>query len=480
MQRKFITNLGLLLLLNLLIKPFWVLGIGVSVQKAVGPETYGVYFAMLNFSFLFQLLLDFGINNFQNRNVARKEDMVSKYFLTLAILKLVLGVVFLTTVFSVGKYIMKYSDYYLYLLLLVGINQVLMSFLLYLRANIAGLHLFVVDSILSVLDRLIMIILCGLLLWGGITNQKFQIEWFAYAQGLAYLVSALLALTVIISHSGLVKININSADLKFIFRSSFPHAMLALIMTIYFKIDAVMIEHLLPNGAQESGIYAQAYRLLEMAVMFAFLFANLLYPIFSRMLANGERINELLTLASKLLLAPAIIFTTGVAYYSFDLMDFLFDEKVAETASVLPILIATFVPMAASYIFGTLLTANGSLRYLNIVAFNAMILNLLMNYFLIPVLGIEGAAWATLATSILVVFLQVSATWLQFKLKYGVYVFLRFTAFVIGTGVLVIMSEYVGKGIISFLVFNILGLGFAMLLRILDLRQLSALVKRGE
>ena len=469
-----------MLLLNLLIKPFWVLGIGVGVQKAVGTETYGVYFAMLNFSFLFQLLLDFGINNFQNRNVARQKEMVSKYFLTLALIKFVLAMVFLATVFSVGKYIMKYSDFYLYLLLLVGINQVLMSFVLYLRANIAGLHLFIADSILSVLDRLIMIIVCGMLLWGGLTNQKFQIEWFAYAQGFAYLISAVFAFIVILYHSGLVKINIGFSDLRYIVRSSFPHAILALIMTIYFKIDAVMIEHLLPKGAQESGIYAQAYRLLEMAVMFAFLFANLLYPIFSRMIANGESIHDLLALASKLLIAPALVFTTGVAAFSFELMDLLFDEKVYETAMVLPILIATFVPMAASYIFGTLLTANGSLRFLNIVALNAMIINLLMNYFLIPIMGIEGAAWATLVTSILVVVLQVLASWIQFKLKSGVSVWVRFLAFTMGIGILAVLSKYLDYGLISFLAFNILGIGYAMALRILDLRQLSALVKSGE
>ncbi|MFI5220594.1 MAG: polysaccharide biosynthesis protein, partial [Bacteroidia bacterium] len=61
MQKKFITNLGFLLFLNLLIKPFWILGIDRSVQNTVGAEIYGQYYALFNFSFLLNILLDIGI-----------------------------------------------------------------------------------------------------------------------------------------------------------------------------------------------------------------------------------------------------------------------------------------------------------------------------------------------------------------------------------------------------------------------------------
>jgi len=61
MQKKFITNLALLLLLNLLIKPFWILGIDRAVQNAVSPAEYGLFYALFNFSFLFIIHLDFVI-----------------------------------------------------------------------------------------------------------------------------------------------------------------------------------------------------------------------------------------------------------------------------------------------------------------------------------------------------------------------------------------------------------------------------------
>ena len=49
-QKKFVTNLALLLFLNLLIKPFWILGIDREVQNLVGEKEYGLYFALFNLS----------------------------------------------------------------------------------------------------------------------------------------------------------------------------------------------------------------------------------------------------------------------------------------------------------------------------------------------------------------------------------------------------------------------------------------------
>ena len=67
MRKKFAGNLLLLIFANVLVKPFWIFGIDRVVQNKVGPAEYGTYFALFNFSFLFGIVLDFGLNNFNNR-----------------------------------------------------------------------------------------------------------------------------------------------------------------------------------------------------------------------------------------------------------------------------------------------------------------------------------------------------------------------------------------------------------------------------
>src|SRR6478736_4135873 len=93
-QRKFITNLAILISLNLLIKPFWILKIDPLLQYRVGDAAYGEYFVLFNFSFLLNILLDFGITNFNNKNIAQNNHLLAKHFSSIAMLKFLLAGLF--------------------------------------------------------------------------------------------------------------------------------------------------------------------------------------------------------------------------------------------------------------------------------------------------------------------------------------------------------------------------------------------------
>src|SRR5207253_2207137 len=95
-----------------------------------------------------------------------------------------------------------------------------------------------------------------------------------------------------------------------ILKQSYPYAILVLLMTFYNRIDFVMLERMLPNGAEQSGIYASAYRLLDATNMIAFLFAGLLLPIFARMIKLRQSVEEMVRLSFSLLIVPAIIIAT--------------------------------------------------------------------------------------------------------------------------------------------------------------------------
>ncbi|MBK6521515.1 MAG: hypothetical protein IPG08_03850 [Sphingobacteriaceae bacterium] len=61
--------------LNLLIKPFWILIVDPKVQMEVGNAVYGEYMALFSFSFLTNILLDLGLANFNNRNIAQNSHL---------------------------------------------------------------------------------------------------------------------------------------------------------------------------------------------------------------------------------------------------------------------------------------------------------------------------------------------------------------------------------------------------------------------
>src|SRR5688500_5759928 len=79
-KKKFIFDLAILLVLNLLIKPFWTIIIEQKVQGHVGDISYGEYAAIFNLCLVLSIFLDFGVTNFNNRNIAQNRQLLSKHF----------------------------------------------------------------------------------------------------------------------------------------------------------------------------------------------------------------------------------------------------------------------------------------------------------------------------------------------------------------------------------------------------------------
>ena len=407
-QRDFIFNICLLVFLNLLIKPFWILGIDVGVQNRVGAEQYGLYFAILNFTFLFNMILDMGITNFNNRNIAMHSQLLSKHFSGIVTLKILLGIIYFIVTLVVALAI-GYRGFYLKILCWTALNQFLNAFILYLRSNLSALLMFKTDSCLSVLDRLLMIIFCSVLLWGNITTQPFKIEWFVYCQTAAYSVTALTALVLVLRKAHFTKLSWNPLFFTMILKKSLPFAILYLLMSFYNRIDSVMIERILPAdiAAYEAGIYASSFRLLDALVMIAYLFSVILLPLFSKMLKEKEDLSQIIRTSFSLLFFFSVTSAILLCFFRFPILGLLYNEHISESAAVFNILIFCLIPFSMSYLFGTLLTAHGDMKQLNIVALAGICVNIAVNVVLIPRLHAVGAATASLATQSVTAFLQI-------------------------------------------------------------------------
>jgi len=398
MQKKFLSNLILLVFLNLLVKPFWIF-VEINVQNVTGTEQYGMYFALLNLSLIINFLLDLGITNYNNRNISQYNHLLQKHLSGIVLLRFLLATIYFVIVMVIGLAI-GYSKFQLFVLGILAFNQFLIAFTMYLRSNISGLQFYKTDSLLSVTDRLLMIVFVCALLWGNFTDQPFRIEWFVYAQTAAYLITAFIALFVVLRKSGKLELNWNPVFFRAILKQSFPYALLILLMFIYTRSDAILLERMLENGEKQSGIYAQSFRLLDVVNMMAFLFAGLLLPMFSKMLKMGQSVKELAGLSFRLLMAPAITIVFICLFFNYDIMNLLYKEHTDESARVLPVLMASIIPICSGFVFGTLLTAHGKLDELNRIAMIAVGINVMLNLSLIPDYKAQGAATSALVTQL--------------------------------------------------------------------------------
>lgn len=478
LKRKFITNLILLIFLNLLIKPFWIFGIDRTVQNLVGDQSYGLYFALFNFSMLLNILLDVGITNYNNRNIAQHNYLLPKHLSNIVGLKFMLAIVY--AIFSLGiALIVGYNKIQFHLLFFLIFNQFLISFTLYLRSNISALHLFRTDSFISVLDRSIMIVICSILLFSSFFKQFFTIEWFVYAQTTGYLLTAIITFIIVLTKSGRIKIRFDFKFFIVFLRKSYPYALLILLMSFYNRIDSVMLERLLPDplGKEQAGIYAQAFRLLDAVSMFGVLFGGLLLPIFARMIKQKEVVGPMVQLSYTLLIVPAIIIAVSSIYYNEQIMDVLYHSNTHHSSAILGILMTGFIGIASTYIFGTLLTANGSMKQLNIMAFFGMVLNITLNLILIPRYQAFGSAYASLITQLSTAAAQIILAMVIFKLKPGARFIIQLVLFVGVVVTLGTISKNFENWFYGYLFLIFVSVLFAVLLKLFNLKDLYKIIR---
>lgn len=431
MQKKFISNLILIIVLNLLVKPFAIFGIDATIQNRVGAEEYGLYFSLLNLSFLFNIVMDLGINNYTTKNIAQYPHIVSNYIAKIFSFRLILFILYALITFVVALLI-GYKGHQLYLLLLLVFNQLLVTFIAYFRSHFGGLHLFKTDAFISVLDRILLIIICGSILFFSAFGQNFQIEWYIWIQTICYGLTLIIAFVLLVKKIGLPKFKFNWVFSLAILRKSYPYALLILLMMIYTRTDSIMLERIHPNGAYEAGVYAQGFRLLDAFFMFGMIFANLLLPIFSRLLKekDGQFFSTLKT-SRNILLGGAIFIAFFCYQHAEFLLDLIYKNDVSASILSFQFLMWSFIGICITFIYGTLITASGNLRVLNILSLCGILVNLLFNAILIPHYGAAGAAFATLVTQSFTALIQVFYCHVKFELPFSFRQFLNYMGFVI-------------------------------------------------
>ena len=406
-QKDFVFNLCLLIFLNLLVKPFWMLGIDVGVQNSVGAASYGIYFSIFNFTMLFSMVLDMGTTNFNNRTIARNNNLLDKHLSGYIALRLLLAVAYFVVIFAAALLI-GYRGFQLELLFWIGLNQFLNAFLLYVRSNISALLMFKTDSVISVTDKLLMILFCGMLLWGNVTDEPFRIEWFVWCQTLAYLITIAVALTIVLRKAKLRRLMWDGPFFWLIIKKSFPYALITLLMASYYRIDSVLLERLLPRdiAATQAGIYATAFRLLDTLVMIAYLFSVILLPLFSKMLKQQENVVPVVRTSFSLLFLYSVSAVVILYVYREPLIQFFYPETMESSVAVFRLILFGLIPISMNYLFGTLLTANGSMKVLNITAAVGIVINVVVNLVLIPRMQACGSAVASFCTQFTVSVLQ--------------------------------------------------------------------------
>ncbi|MGL6268409.1 MAG: polysaccharide biosynthesis C-terminal domain-containing protein [Chitinophagaceae bacterium] len=429
MQKKLFRSIILLILLNLLVKPVWIFVIDRQVQNLTGFSAYGQYFALLNLCIVFNFLLDLGISIYFNREVAAQQVNDVKLFSDSLTGKGWLIILYTLVIFSVA-YLTGIREYKLLWMLII--LQIGSSMLQFVRSYLTAAQYFRQDTIISVLDKLIVIILVwGIILFPNITG-PISISRFVAIQVAGIAFSITVGILFLFRNIENFSIGPNFNFNKEIIFSGLPYAINIFLMTMMLRLDGFLLERLHANGAAEAGIYAAGFRLLDAFNMVGFLMAGFLLPFISRHWPDLKLFSPLLLTCRHLLMLGSLFvvaFSLAAPEYIPRLMYHLEDPYTVE---IIKIILMALPALLLVHIYGTTLTATRNIKTFLYISFIFSMITILMNLIFIPAYGAKASA--IIAVSVQSMY---AITLIYFaRKKTGIDPGLKFVPFYLAAGIL--------------------------------------------
>lgn len=198
---------------------------------------------------------------------------------------------------------------------------------------------------------------------------------------------------------------------------SYPLVFSGIAIFVAIYIDRIAIKELL--GLEELGIYGLAYRFATVASLVMIGFGSSLSPLIYKhykeehtpkniaKLFNGFVVLALFVIASSILFSKEVVI--------------LMSTKEFYSASVLisPLVMAVF--FSNMYIFAPGIAIEKKTKTIALISTISAIINTILNYTLIPIFGLQGAAIATLLSSIAIFSLYVYIGNKYYQIPYGWY-----------------------------------------------------------
>jgi len=384
---------------------FWLFGervlriisgifVGVWVAKFLGPQQFGILSYALAFTAIFGGIAKLGLDDILIRELITQPKNSNSLLGTSFWLKLIgafvtIFIIFLTLAFTDNENSIKGF------IILIASSLFFQSFEVvefYFRSQVRAKVISickVIQLILSTILKIYFVII------------KAELIWFVL---LTTLDAITLALSYVITYRvERTKIRFfrtfNFQIAKRLLKDSWPFIFTSLVVSIYMKIDQVMIMEML--DAKSVSYYSIAVTLSTAWYFIPTIIASSVFPaiINSRKINTilfYSRLQDLFTIVIWIALIAAIL----VQFSSHFIIDALYGEEFEPASNVLKIHIWGGLAVSYGIIWTNWIIAENLQRFMVVFHVTSMVLNILINYYLIPIFGIQGAAIATALASI--------------------------------------------------------------------------------
>jgi O-antigen/teichoic acid export membrane protein len=387
---------------NILVKPIWFLFLLASA-RILGPLEFGNYMYALSFLAVIAVFFEGGLDILLVRDIALSPESYSKFFSHSYFLKVIFAIM-VAVVANTVALAFDYSTETRILVLIASMYNMFNSLMLHFRSVFRAFEVMQFEALSIIFEKGFVIIICGLSLIVAPNASVFMLT-FTFA----YLLASVGTLTILRLKFSIPKLNI---DIKYLWtnvlKPALPFALMNIFIVIYFRSGTLILDNL-THDKQLVGYYNAGFRLIESFMLFPTILVAPIYPAFSRLKDDKNAISPLLFNAARILLFVSIVIALPILLFRYEITLLLFGEGYASAADSVGIITLAMIPISITFIAGNLVAAVGRQMKANIFILVATILNVILNYSLIPFWGVEGAALVTVFTELI---LALSNVWL--------------------------------------------------------------------
>jgi len=387
-MKQIIKNVSVLAL-STLIEKVVIFVLYIYLGRVLSPEAYGYLSYILAVSAYFVLLVEVGLPKLGVREVAAHPGLSLPLFQTITGLKLTL---FLVVSLMWVLYIGFSSEPYRWIaLLLIGYffaRAIDLQWLLQAQQQFTTIALLRIMKAAILLVSLVVLyfsptLVAYLLLF--VSAALIPTVWYAYRAGLwrrfKYLKQR------VISKEYLLRS-------KTLFYKSLPLTASSFLVLMYYNLDTILIRYFLDLEAVAR--YTAAYKLVFAFIVARNLLHSIVFPRISKAKFEWKEGRHFFIFS----LFVAVVIVLIAWFFSEEILQFAYQDKYLSSVNVFVILSLTASVLWLNLFFPVFFIAiKREYFYLKVQLFTTM-LNVVANIWLIPIYGIEGAAWATLMADI--------------------------------------------------------------------------------
>lgn len=366
----------------------------IYIARFLGPDQFGILSYALAVVAIFMAISRLGMESILVRDLAQYPGKTKAYMGTAFGLMVVSSVVSLTGLAALVNVFESDNQTRLYIII-ISIGLVFQTILVVdygFQAKVKTKYASIAKSIALVLSSILKVCLVW---WNS------DLVYFVIAFAFDYV---LIAISLLIMHFTKRQPNFFfQFDKSLVFpllKSSWPMVLAAVATMLYMRIDQVMIKNMLDS--HQLGLYSATMRIFEGWMIVPYVISLSLLPAIVKLKAGSKKAYEVsLTKLFALVFWPGVFIAVVATFEGEAIIRFTFGDAYSSASGVLTIVMWTAAFTALGSVTARYLTVEGMEKKIAFRTFFALIINVILNFILIPIYGIEGAAMATLITIIM-------------------------------------------------------------------------------